>query len=81
MLLSERCYQNEGRAGGNLDVRQCELGNVLTSFSGSTFPRRLNATGHLLRGSCFAPHFIFAYALRFEAVKGETKWIEAICYR
>jgi hypothetical protein len=61
--------------------REARKGNVLTSSSGSTFPRRLNATGHLLRGSCFAPHFILPNALIFKTVKGETKWIEAICYR
>ena len=31
--------------------REARKGNVLPSSSGSTFPRRLNATGHLLRGA------------------------------
>ena len=61
--------------------REARKGNVLTSSSGSTFPRRLNATWHLLGGSSFAGHFILPNALIFKTVKGETKWIEAICYR
>jgi hypothetical protein len=38
--------------------RDARKGNVLTRSSGSTFPRRLNATVRLLRGRPFGPHLI-----------------------
>src|SRR4029077_18541729 len=45
-------------------------GIVLPKSLGSTFPRRLTATGRLLRGSPFAPHFISAERVDIEGSPG-----------